>query len=226
MVHAITPDGWVPEAPRVCEATSRTGDDQGPMHWEHCSRWVTVQVMPHVPPHALIILDHAGEHTVFVEQAVPTRTTRREEMRAWLNRTHIPWRDAMLTSERLEVCRRFSPPPEYKLDRIAAAHGHRMLRTPPDHPELQPIEPCGALVKNAMADHGDFTMGTLRTQLPMAFSQVTQDVCQRVILNVAEHEERFWVDDEQRDAIYSQDDDVTYVGEEIAGELAEASLLE
>jgi hypothetical protein len=226
IVHAITPDGWVPEAPRVCEAKRRTGDDHGQMNWENFSRGLTVQWLPHVPPNARIILDHAGDHHVFVEQAFPTRTTSREEMRAWLNRTHIPWRDDMLTSELLEVCRRFSPTPEYQRDRIAAEHGHSIVRTPPYHPELQPIETCGAIVKNSMADHGDVTMGNLRTQWPMAFAQVTQDVCQRVILNVAEQEERFWVEDEQLDEIYSQDDDVTYVGEDIAGELAEESLLE
>jgi hypothetical protein len=226
IVHAITQDGWVPEAQLVFEAKRCTGDYHGQMNWENFSRWVTVQLLPHVPPNALIILDHPGDHNVFVEQAFPTRTTSREEMRAWLNRTNIPWRDDMLKSELLEVCRRFSPTPEYQRDRIAAEHGHRIVRTPPYHPALQPIETCWAIVKNSMADHGDFTMGNLRTQWPMAFSQVTQDVCQRVILNVAEQEERFWVEDEQLDEIYSQDDDVTYVGEDIAGELAEESLLE
>ena len=162
IVHAITQDGWVPEAQLVFEAKRRTGDYHGQMNWENFSRWLTVQLLPHVPPNALIILDNAGYHTVFVEQAFPTRTTSREEMRAWLNRTHIPWRDDMLKSELLELCRRFSPTPEYQLDRIAAEHGHSILRTPPYHPELQPIETCWAIVKNYMADHCDFTMGNLR----------------------------------------------------------------
>ena len=39
MVHAMTVAGWVPGAALVFEATKRTGDYHGHMHWEHFSTW-------------------------------------------------------------------------------------------------------------------------------------------------------------------------------------------
>jgi transposase len=36
----------------------------------------------------------------------------------------------------------------YVLDRVMAQHGHSVLRLPPYHPELNPIEKIWALVKN------------------------------------------------------------------------------
>ncbi len=71
----------------------------------------------------------------------------------WLEKNNIPWTADMLRPELYELCKRFAPVPEYKLDQIAEAAGHSILRTPQYHPELQPIEACWGIVKNYMADH-------------------------------------------------------------------------
>ena len=44
------------------------------------------------------------------------------------------------------------------LDEIACEHGHEVIRTPPYHPELQPIEICWGVLKNEVARHCDFTL--------------------------------------------------------------------
>jgi hypothetical protein len=38
------------------------------------------------------------------------------------------------------LCSRFAPKPEFAINKIASEFGHKILRTPPYHPELQPIE--------------------------------------------------------------------------------------
>jgi transposase len=48
--------------------------------------------------------------------------------------------------------------PTCAIDEIAAENGHKIIRTPPYHPELQPIETCWGVVKNEIARNGDFTM--------------------------------------------------------------------
>ena len=111
----------------------------------------------------------------------------------------------MLKTELLELCNRLSPNPEYKLDQIAANHGMSILRTPPYHPELQPIETCWAVVKNHMADNCDFTMSGLRKRLPEAFSKVTAETCKEIVLKVADQELKYWTEDEALDDIYAND---------------------
>ena len=79
----------------------------------------------------------------------------------------------MLKIELFELCSRFATKPEFLLYNIARKHGHSILRTPPYHPELQPIESCWAVVKNHVAQHNDCTMKKVRILLEEGFSKVT-----------------------------------------------------
>lgn len=199
IVHAITKEGWVDGAQLVFEAKRRTGDYPGQMSWENFSQWFSVQLLPHSPANSLIILDNAKYHNVYVEEAFPTGKTRKEQLIDWLEKNNLPWTSDMLKPERYALCRRFAPPPDYRLDRIAGAAGHKILRTPPYHPELQPIETCWGIVKNELADTCDFTMAHLRSPFPKAFAKVTARPCQDLIAKVAKQEEKFWAEDNKLD---------------------------
>lgn len=199
IVHAITKEGWVDGAQLVFDAKRRTGDYHGQMSWENFSQWFSVQLLPHIPANSLIILDNAKYHNVYVEEAFPTGQTRKNQLIDWLENNNLPWTSDMLKPELYALCRRFAPPPAYRLDRIASAAGHKVLRTPPYHPELQPIETCWGIVKNALADTCDFTMANLRSQLPQALAKVTAQTCQDLIAKVAKQEEKFWAEDSKLD---------------------------
>ena len=105
----------------------------------------------------------------------------------------------MLKAELGAKCKEFAPIPQFKLDQIAKAYGHTILRTPPYHPELQPIETCWAVVKNHCRDNSDFTMETLYTELEIGFAKVTDETCQKIIAAVAEQEDIFWKEDAETD---------------------------
>lgn len=145
--HAITKDGWVDGARLVFEAKKRSGDSNGQMNWGNFSRWFEFQVLPNIPAESIVILDNAKYHNVLAENSFPNNGYSKEHLRLWLTRNGYPWREDMLSSELLELCTRLAPVPEYRLDKLAAAHGILILRTPPYHPELQPIETCWAIVK-------------------------------------------------------------------------------
>jgi hypothetical protein len=116
MVQAMTVAGGVPGAALVFEATQRTGDDHGPMHWEKFSTWFAAPWLPSIPSHALIILDHAPYHKVLVEDAVPTPQSRQEQLCAWWTRNALPWTPDMLKPERYELCKKCAPAPTFRLD--------------------------------------------------------------------------------------------------------------
>ena len=73
--------------------------------------------------------------------------------------------------------------------------GHKVLRTPPYHPELQPIEICWGVVKNQIARSCDFTMLNLLKQLDEAFSKVNASTCIGIIKKIKEVEGNFWDED-------------------------------
>jgi len=195
VVHAITVNGWVNKAQLVFDANRRTGDYHGQMNWDNFSKWFETQLLPNIPENSLIILDNAKYHNVFAEGTFPVPATRKEALRDWLEKNNIPWTTDMLKPELYELCKRLAPIPEYKLDQIAEAAGHSILRTPQYHPELQPIETCWGVVKNYMAAHCDFTMKNFREQLPAAFTKVTTRTCKSLIAKVVKQEEKYWVED-------------------------------
>lgn len=197
IVHGITKDGWVNGAQLIFDAKKRTGDYHGQMNWENFSKWFEIQLLPNIPENSLIIMDNAGYHNVLADDSFPTPKTRKEELLAWLERNWIPWTDDMLKPELYALCKRFAPAPEFKLDQIAEAAGHSILRTPQYHPEFQPIETCWAIVKNYMGDNCDFTMQSFHAQLPLALAKVKSRTCKKLIAKVARQEDKYWDEDIQ-----------------------------
>jgi transposase len=139
VVHAITKDGWVEGAQLLFEAKKRTGDYHGQMNWDNFSKWFKGQLLPNIPPKSLIILYNARYHNVYADNFFPSKSSSKEQLRQWMTHNSSPWREDMLKSELMELCTRFAPAPEYQLDILAAEHEMSILRTPPYHPELQPI---------------------------------------------------------------------------------------
>lgn len=215
IVNAISKDGWVKDAQLVFEAKKRTGDYHGQMNWENFSKWFQTQLLPNIPPKSLVILDNAKYHNVLIDGFFPNTNSSKKQLSTWLTRNGYAWREDMLKAEFLELCTRLAPVPEYRLDELAAEHDVSILRTPPYHPELQPIETCWAVVKNYMADHCDFTMAGLRNNLPNAFAKVTDTTCKKIIADVIEQENKYWREDEKLDEEYANDEAEEYLGRKL-----------
>jgi hypothetical protein len=195
VVDAITREGWVQNARLVFEAKKRTGDYHGQMDWGNFSKWFVEQLLPNIPENSLIIMDNASYHNTTEENTFPKSNARKEDLRKWLDEKDVPWGEDMLKAELYALCKLFESKPDFRIDKIAQAAGHSILRTPQYHPELQPIEMCWGIMKNFMAKHCDFTLTKFRENLPSAFSQVTQETCEKLIAKTVAEEEKFWVED-------------------------------
>jgi len=199
VVNAITLDGWVSNARLVFEAKKKTGDYHGQMDWGNFSRWFTEQLLPNIPENSIIIMDNASYHNTTEETSFPKSNTVKEDLRKWLDDKEIPWGQDLLKAELFALCKTYEPKPEYRVDKIAGAAGHSVLRTPQYHPELQPIEVCWGVVKNYMAKHCDFTLQKFRDNLPLAFSQVIPETCRKLIAKIVAEEDKYWEEDGQID---------------------------
>ena len=195
IVNAITKDGWVPNAKLVFKASRKTGDYHANMNLENFSKWFEEKLLTNIPENSLIIMDNASYHNVLVEDAFPKKSHSVKRLREWLSNNEIPWTQDMLKSELFDLCSRFAAKPEFLIDRIAHKAGHSILRTPPYHPELQPIEICWAVVKNYVAQHNDFTMDKVYTLLDEGFANVTNKTCQKIIMKTNRQEKDFWSED-------------------------------
>ena len=200
IINAITKDGWMPGAKLTFKSTRKTGDYHGQMNHKLFTKWFREKLLPNIPKNSLIIMDNASYHNVLSVHSSPTVNCKKEKIRDWLEQSNIPVKKDCLKVESVEILNRIAPPPIYAVDEIAAEHGHKILRTPPYHPELQPIETCRAVVKNQIARTCDFTMENLLSQLKKAFDGVTGKTCEGLIRKIREIEDRFWKEDALMDA--------------------------
>jgi len=199
ILNAITMDGWVPGAKVVFKSNRKTGDYHGQMDGDLFQKWFTEALLPNIPHNSIIVMDNASYHNILTECSAPTPTCSKERIHDWLNKNKIPCAKDCLKVELAEILRKVAPEPTYKIDIIAKGEGHKILRTPPYHPELQPIEKCWAVVKNEVSRHCDFTLENLRIQLDTAFEKVTAQTCKKIIEKIRNIEDKFWKEDAEFD---------------------------
>src|SRR5271156_4051810 len=138
---------------------------------------------------------NAAYHNTLANTSAPTRNCSKSRMLKWLDDNKVSCNPDCLKVELAEIIEKYAPEPTYAVDEIADRHGHDIYRTPPYHPELQPIELCWGILKNELARHCDFTMKNLEIQLSQAFSKITRAICAKIIKKVRAIEDDFWKED-------------------------------
>jgi len=195
IVNAITKNGWVPNAKTVFKSTRKTGDYHGQMNWDIFKKWFIEKLLPNITENSLIIMDNAPYHKVLSDNSAPTAASSKEDIQNWLRENKISYSSDCLKAELIDMLLKIVPEPTYAVDEIAKKYGHEVIRTPPYHPELQPIEICWGVLKNEVGRHCDFTMANLQTQLELAFQKVTAHTCFETIQKIKQREDKFWHDD-------------------------------
>lgn len=111
----------------------------------------------------------------------------------------VPCDENSLKAELIVALKQMTVSILYEVDEIAKKQGHEILRTPPYHPELQPIELCWGVVKNHIARNCDFTLSNLKIQLEEGFNKVDNLVCKKAIGKIKKKEDEFWDEDMRLD---------------------------
>lgn len=151
MIHAGSEAGFVPNALTMWKASSVTGDYHDNVNKETMIKWMKEKLLPNIPPRSVIVVDNAPYHNAQKDKA-PTSKSRKQEMKDWLSVHEIPFSDDLLVPELYKLILQYKPRfVRYELDELVATNGHVVLRLPPYHPDLNPIELIWAEVKNYVA---------------------------------------------------------------------------
>ncbi|KAJ3655184.1 hypothetical protein Zmor_014321 [Zophobas morio] len=155
----------------------------------------------------------------------PTSTTRKADMLLWLEERDIVVDKTLTKPEIYEVIKDFKSATRiYKLDTLMTEFGHAVLRLPPYHPELNPIEKIWANVKNWVAQRNTtFKLPDVEKLARTRFAELTADdwatVCRNFVkvedeyiikerlLDDALEEFEFMVNTGSSDEDFSSDDD-------------------
>ncbi len=195
IINAMSLNGWVKDAKLVFQSKRKTGDYHGQMNAELFQKWFSEKLMLNIPSNSLIVMDNAPYHKTLSSFSPPTPSCSKERILTWLMENKIPCEKDFLKAELIILLQKTVSAPIYEVDEIAKKLGHEVIRTPPYHPELQPIELCWGVVKNHIARNCDFTLSNLKLQLEEGFTKVTPSVCAKIIEKIKRKEDQFWMED-------------------------------
>lgn len=151
IVHAGGESGFVPNALLTFKAGIKSGDYHDNMNSDNYERWLRTKLMPNLPPNSVVVVDNASYHNKQVD-AAPTANTKKADMQIWLRQKGIPFEESMLKPELYNIIKKNKD--EYKKfnsDAILNEAGHSVLRLPPYHPDLNPIEMAWSQIKGYVA---------------------------------------------------------------------------
>ena len=164
IIHAGTSAGFVLNCGDVFPAKSNNNDYHGEMNAESFKTWLQKKALPNVPKKSVFVLDNASYHSTQAEEdKSPTSSSRRQVMTDWLNRMGIPFNSKCTRPELYEIIKRHKPATKYEIDKLIKDAGHEVLRTPPYHCELQPIELVWGIMKQYVSQNNtDFNIEQIK----------------------------------------------------------------
>lgn len=205
VVHAGSSEGFVDGAAEVFRAKKGSGDYHEEMDGARFEKWFTEKLLPNLRPNSVIVMDNASYHSVRLH-TLPSSRTRKQAIQEWLTDNDIVWDPTFLKAELLDLVERarLTMPglQKYRIDDIAEQHGHTVLRLPPYHCELNPIELVWSQVKGSIAGaNKTFKLAEVELLTPGALQQVTPDDWKAYARHVIDVENKMWEADCLSDAV-------------------------
>lgn len=150
IVHAGGSNGFIDNGLLIFKSKSKSGDYHDDMNHTNFMQWLERQLIPNLPPNGIVVMDNASYHSVQINKP-PTQANRKEELRTWLESNGVSTTADMRKAELITFIKQMTVTRTYYVDQLLKQHGHTVLRLPPYHCELNPIEEIWSLMKHKVA---------------------------------------------------------------------------
>lgn len=176
IVHAGNEHGFVNNALLTFISGKKSGDYHGDMNFNNYEKWIRGKLIPNIPENSVIVIDNAPYHNVQLNPA-PTSSTLKANMIQWLSERNIHYSTDMLKPELYSIIKGNKPKYKlFKIDSILAEAGHSVLRLPPYHPDLNPIEMVWSLLKENVAKRNvSFKLAEVQQLVVEICSHITKE---------------------------------------------------
>lgn len=138
-------------------------------------------------------MDNAPYHSIKLEK-LPNQQWNKAQLIEWLQTKGKAADMSMLKAELMQsvalIKENFN---KYLIDEKAKEHNKTVLRLPPYHCELNPIEIVWSMVKRYVKSHNTiYKINDVKMLLEQGLERVTADNWRNFIRHVTEEEKRFW----------------------------------
>lgn len=179
----------------------KTGDYHEDMTAEVFEKWFS-ETLTLIEPGSVIVLDNAPYHSRQIEK-LPTSAWRKEKIIEWLQSKNLQFDAHMLKLQLLDIARQHKKQYlKYAVDEMARNSGVTVLRLPPYHCELNPIELIWAQIKGEVGrKNTTFKLNEVKVLLGEAIAGITAEEWWKCVEHVKKDEEKMWNLDSQIEVV-------------------------
>lgn len=150
IVHCGGKAGFVPNALLLYNDKEKKQDYHDAMNLANFKKWVMEKLVPNLTEPTCIVMDNARYHSGQLNKP-PTIVNKKQDIANWLTRNEIQYPINATKDMMLVLVKKNKPDPVYVIDNILQEHGHKVLRLPPYHCDLNPIEMIWGILKEKVA---------------------------------------------------------------------------
>ncbi|XP_022195252.2 uncharacterized protein LOC120348698 [Nilaparvata lugens] len=189
IVHAASKHGFLKNAKLMYMATNITDFHPNSATFE---KWFKEQLLPNLQPNSVIVFDNGIYNSTSTH--FPNASSSKEELKFWLmsKNVHLP-EDSMKKEMLHEVEKVKHLYCTSLVDEMARYHGFRIVRLPPHHSELNPIEYAFNQVKEMITMQVSQTKQEIKPRtIDQAFDAVTAQNWRHFFKYVEKTEQSMW----------------------------------
>lgn len=187
--HIGSEEGFLEEGLMIFEAKKNCEDYHDEMNAVCFEEWFAA-VLPKLRPNSIVVMDNAPYHSRKLETA-PKMSWKKAAIQYWLLNKNIHYEPDMVKATLLELIPHNESFNKYAVDEMAAQHGITVLRLPPYHCELNPIELIWAQIKGHVArNNKTFKLTDVRNLFQEGIKKITATEWSKCVSHVVKEEEK------------------------------------
>lgn len=194
IVHAGGERGFVKNALLIFQSQQKTGDYHDDMNYDNFSRWVQNMLLPNLPPNSVVVVDNASYHNV-QDNKKPTSSSLKQTIMDWLGHNNVAFQDPITKAELMLLVKYVQTEPTYRINKLFVDAGHTIVRLPPYHPDLSPIELVWADIKGRVSECVSDCLKVKRQLCEKLFSEYSVDKWKKCCDHIVKIENEYWKND-------------------------------
>ena len=154
LIHAGGETGFIPDALLIIQ-TSNLKEDYFKEMSDHYQFWIKNKLIPALPPKSVVVIDGVIYQKIQLEK-IPNLDSSADDMKRWLHLKNISFCDDMMKPELYDLIKIHSSKFRKQkgiIEQMLMERGHSILKLPPDHPDLNPIDLMWADMKTFLIDN-------------------------------------------------------------------------